>query len=149
MAKPVKALVKLQIQGGKANPAPPVGSALGQHGVQIQSFCQQFNDATKDRAGETVPVIITIYDDRSFSFVTKTPPAAELIKKAINLEKGSAMPNKTKVGSITVEQLRPVAERKMPDLNCYDVDTAVRVVAGTAKSMGLKVEGLERVAKKK
>lgn len=147
MAKPVKALVKLQIPAGKANPAPPVGSALGQHGVQIQAFCQQFNDATKDRMGETVPVIITIYDDRSFSFVTKTPPAAELIKNAIKLDKGSATPNKVKVGSITVEQLRPVAEKKMPDLNCYDINAAIRIVAGSAKSMGLKVEGFETLGK--
>lgn len=143
MAKAVKALVKLQIQAGKANPAPPVGSALGQHGVNIQEFCTKFNDKTKARMGETVPTIITIFDDRTFTFVTKTPPTSELIKKEINLEKGSANPSKEKVGKITKEQLKKVAEKKMPDLNAYDVEHGIRIVAGSAKSMGLKVEGVE------
>lgn len=140
MAKAVKVKIKLQIPGGKANPAPPVGSALGQHGVAIQEFCTKFNDATKDRMGETVPVIITVYDDRTFSFITKTPPAAELIKKEIGLDKGSATPNKTKVGKITQQQLENVAKIKMPDLNANDIEAAKKIIAGTARSMGLTVE---------
>jgi len=139
----VKAKVKLQIPAGKANPAPPVGSVLGQHGVQIQEFCTKFNDQTKDRMGETVPVQITIYDDRTFDFITKTAPTAEMIKKEINLKKGSGTPNKEKVGTITKQQLQNVAEKKMPDLNANDIEAAIKIVAGSAKSMGLKVEGVE------
>jgi len=140
MAKTVKAKIKLQIQAGKANPAPPVGSALGQHGVAIQEFCTKFNDKTKDQMGDIIPVIITVYDDRSFDFVTKTPPAAELIKKELKMEKGSGTPNKTKVGKITQAQLAKIAERKMPDLNANDLEGAKKIIAGTAKSMGLVVE---------
>jgi large subunit ribosomal protein L11 len=140
MAKTVKAKIKLQIPAGKANPAPPVGSALGQHGVAIQEFCTKFNDRTKDQMGDIIPVIITVYDDRSFDFVTKTPPAAELIKKELKMEKGSGTPNKTKVGKITQAQLARIAERKMPDLNANDLEGAKKIIAGTAKSMGLVVE---------
>ena len=140
MAKTVKAKIKLQIPAGKANPAPPVGSALGQHGVAIQEFCVKFNDKTKDQMGDIIPVIITVYDDRSFDFVTKTPPAAELIKKELKMEKGSGTPNKTKVGKITQAQLAKIAERKMPDLNANDLEGAKKIIAGTAKSMGLVVE---------
>ncbi|MDD3067160.1 MAG: 50S ribosomal protein L11 [Candidatus Gracilibacteria bacterium] len=140
MAKTVKAKIKLQIPAGKANPAPPVGSALGQHGVAIQEFCTKFNDKTKDQMGDIIPVIITVYDDRSFDFVTKTPPAAELIKKELKMEKGSGTPNKTKVGKITQAQLAKIAERKMPDLNANDLEGAKKIIAGTAKSMGLVVE---------
>lgn len=140
MAKTVKAKIKLQIQAGKANPAPPVGSALGQHGVAIQEFCTKFNDKTKDQMGDIIPVIITVYEDRSFDFVTKTPPAAELIKKELKMEKGSGTPNKTKVGKITQAQLAKIAERKMPDLNANDLEGAKKIIAGTAKSMGLVVE---------
>ena len=141
MAKAIKALVKLQIKAGQANPAPPVGSALGQHGVQIQAFCQQFNDATKAKMGQITPCVITIYDDRTFSFVTKEPPAAELIKQELKIEKGSATANKTKIGKITQAQLRAVAEKKMPDLNAYDVESAMKIIAGSARSLGLVVEG--------
>lgn len=140
MAKTVKAKIKLQIPAGKANPAPPVGSALGQHGVAIQEFCMKFNDRTKDQMGDIIPVVITVYDDRSFDFVTKTPPAAELIKKELKMEKGSGNPNKTKVGKITQAQLAKIAERKMPDLNANDLEGAKKIIAGTAKSMGLVVE---------
>lgn len=139
----VKALIKLQIPAGKANPAPPVGSALGQHGVAIQDFCNAFNDQTKDRMGEIVPTIITVMDDRSFTFVTKQPPMAELIKSEIKLKKGSGTPNKDKVGTINRAQLEKVAEKKMPDLNANDLNGAVRIAAGQAKSMGLNIEGVE------
>ena len=140
MAKTLKAKIKLQIPAGKANPAPPVGSALGQHGVAIQDFCTQFNEKTKDKMGDIIPVIINVYDDRSFDFVTKTPPAAELIKKELKMDKGSGTPNKTKVGKITQAQLAKIAEIKMPDLNANDIEAAKKIVAGTAKSMGLTVE---------
>lgn len=139
MAKKVKTVVKLQIQAGKANPAPPVGSALGQHGVAIQEFCQQFNEKTREMGDVVVPVQITVYEDRSFSFVTKTPPAGFLIKKAINLAKGSGVPNKDKVGTITKAQLREIAEMKMKDLNANDIEAAAKIIGGTARSMGVTV----------
>ena len=140
--KTVKALVKLQVPAGKATPAPPVGPALGPHGVQAAQFCQQFNERTrKQEEGVLIPVVITIYTDKSFTFVTKTPPAAVLIKKALGLEKGSGEPNKNKVGVLTKEKLRAIAEQKMPDLTAKDVDAAMKIIAGTARSMGVTVEG--------
>jgi large subunit ribosomal protein L11 len=138
--KKVLAAVKLQIRAGQATPAPPVGTALGQHGVNIMDFCKQYNDATQQFAGQVIPVDLTIYEDRSFTFVTKQPPAAELIKSAINLEKGSGVPNREKVGRLSQRQLREIAERKMDDLNANDVDMAMRIVAGTARSMGVEVD---------
>lgn len=138
--KKVMTVIKLQIPAGKANPAPPIGSALGQHGVNIQDFCTQFNNKTGDKGETIIPVEITVYEDRSFSFITKTPPAAVLIKQAINLKKGSGEPNKTKVASIKREQLVKIAEEKMEDLNANDIDAAVKVIAGTARSMGVTVE---------
>jgi len=137
--KPIKTKVKLQIPGGRANPAPPVGPALGQHGVNIQDFCNQFNERTKEKNGDIIPVEITIYEDRTFDFITKTPPAAELIKKAINLKKGSSVPHKTKVGEISDEKLTEIATIKMPDLNAFDIEAAKSILAGTARSMGVKV----------
>jgi len=139
MAKKVKTVVKLQIQAGKANPAPPVGSALGQHGVAIQEFCTQFNEKTREMGDVVIPVQVTVYEDRSFSFVTKTPPAGFLIKKAINLAKGSGVPNKDKVGTITKAQLREIAEMKMKDLNANDIEAAIKIIGGTARSMGVTV----------
>jgi len=140
--KTVKAIVKLQVPAGKATPAPPVGPALGPHGVQAAQFCQQFNDRTKKQeAGVLIPVVITIFTDKSFTFITKTPPAAVLIKKALGLEKGSGEPNKTKVGVLTKDKLRAIAEQKMPDLTAKDVEAAMKIVAGTARSMGVTVEG--------
>jgi len=140
--KTVKALVKLQVAAGKATPAPPVGPALGPHGVQAAQFCQQFNERTrKQEEGVLIPVVITIYTDKSFTFVTKTPPAAVLIKKALGLEKGSGEPNKTKVGVLTRDKLKAIAEQKMPDLTAKDVDAAMKIIAGTARSMGVTVEG--------
>ncbi len=141
MAKEVLAFIKLQIPAGKANPAPPVGTALGPHGINIQDFCSQFNNQTKEMGDTVVPVEITVYEDRSFSFVMKSPPAAVLIKKAINLKKGSGEPHKTKVGTITRAQLEEIAKVKMEDLNANDVDAAVKIIGGTARSMGVKVEG--------
>lgn len=138
--KEVAAIVKLQIKGGQANPAPPIGPALGSKGVNIMEFCKQFNARTQDRPGEVLPVVITIYKDKSFDFIIKTPPAAELIKKAARIEKGSAEPNRKKVGTITWAQVREIAEKKMPDLNCYTLEAAMRMIAGTAKSMGLIVQ---------
>jgi len=140
MAKPVKAVLKLQIPGGGATPAPPVGSALGQYGVNIMDFVQAFNNDTSSRQGETVPVEITIYEDNSFKFVTKTAPASYLIKKAIGLASGSAEPHKVKVASISKAQLKTIAETKMEDLNANDVDAAIKIIAGTARSMGVTVE---------
>lgn len=140
MAKKVSALVKLQVPGGKATPAPPVGPALGQHGVNIMEFVKQFNERTAKEAGMIIPVVITVYEDRSFTFVTKTPPVAVLIKKAINIEKGSGVPNRDKVASISKDKVREIAKLKMPDLNAADVDAAMRMVAGTARSMGVVVE---------
>ena len=140
MAKPVKAVLKLQIPGGGATPAPPVGSALGQYGVNIMDFVQAFNNDTSSRQGETVPVEITIYEDNSFTFVTKTAPASYLIKKAIGLASGSAEPHKVKVASISKAQLKTIAETKMEDLNANDVEAAINIIAGTARSMGVTVE---------
>ncbi len=138
--KQVKTVIKLQIPAGKANPAPPVGPALGQHGLNIQDFCNQFNTRTKTIGDTVVPVEITVYTDRTFTFIMKTPPAAILIKKALGLEKGSGVPNKDKVGTITKAQLRAIAEQKMPDLNANDIEAAIKIIAGTAKNMGVKVE---------
>ena len=140
MAKKILTIIKLQIPGGQANPAPPVGPALGQHGVNIMEFCKAFNAQTADQNGRITPVEITVFEDRSFSFITKTPPAAVLIKEALNLEKGSAEPNRDKVGRLRREQVRQIAETKMPDLNARDVEAAMEVIAGTARSMGVEVE---------
>lgn len=139
MAQKVVGFIKLQIPAGKATPAPPVGPALGQHGVNIMAFTKDFNERTKGDVGMIIPVVITVYADRSFSFITKTPPAAVLIKKALNLQSGSGAPNKTKVGSITRDQLQKIAELKMPDLNAANVETAISMVAGTCRSMGIEV----------
>ncbi|NMB25562.1 MAG: 50S ribosomal protein L11 [Firmicutes bacterium] len=139
MAKKVAALVKLQVRAGKANPAPPVGPALGQHGVNIMEFCKTFNERTANQAGMIIPVVITVYEDRSFTFITKTPPAAVLLKQAAGLERASGTPNLQKVGKVTREQIREIAELKMPDLNANDVEAAMRMVEGTARSMGLEV----------
>ncbi len=141
MAKKVIGFIKLHVPGGQANPAPPVGPALGQHGVNIMEFCKQFNAKTSDKQGLTIPVEITVYADRSFTFITKTPPAPVLIKKAIGLPKGSGEPNREKVGKITRKQLEEIAEMKMQDLNANDIDAAVQMIAGTARSMGVVVEG--------
>ena len=141
MAKKVQAMVKLQITAGKANPSPPVGPALGQHGVNIMEFCKAFNAQTADQNGRITPVEITVYEDRSFTFITKTPPAAELIKKAAGVAKGSGEPHKTKVAKLTNEQVREIAQSKMEDLNANDVDAAAKIIAGTARSMGITVEG--------
>jgi large subunit ribosomal protein L11 len=140
VAKKVLTLIKLQIPGGQANPAPPVGPALGQHGLNIMDFCKAFNAQTQADNGRIIPVEITVYEDRSFSFITKTPPAAVLIKEALRLEKGSGEPNRTKVGKLTRAQLRQIAETKMNDLNANDVEAAMLVIAGTARSMGVEVE---------
>ncbi|MBI2692546.1 MAG: 50S ribosomal protein L11 [Solirubrobacterales bacterium] len=139
MAKKVMTLIKLQVPGGQANPAPPVGPALGQHGVNIMDFCKAFNAQTQQDNGTTIPVEITVYEDRSFTFITKTPPAAVLIKQAINLQKGSGVPHLEKVGTITEAQIRTIAETKMQDLNANDVDAAAKIIAGTARSMGVDV----------
>lgn len=139
MAQKVVGFIKLQIPAGKATPAPPVGPALGQHGVNIMSFTKEFNERTKDKAGLIIPVVITVYADRSFTFITKTPPASVLIKKACKIESGSGVPNKTKVAKITRAQLREIAETKMPDLNAATIDTAISMIAGTCRSMGVEV----------
>ncbi|MDE3056764.1 MAG: 50S ribosomal protein L11 [Bacteroidota bacterium] len=141
MAKKITGYVKLQIPAGQANPAPPVGPALGQKGINIMEFCKQFNAKTQDKMGLIIPVIITVYSDKSFTFITKTPPAAVLILKAAKLEKGSAEPNRTKVGKVTSAQVREIAQMKMPDLNTTSVEAAMRMVEGTAKSLGITVEG--------
>jgi large subunit ribosomal protein L11 len=141
MAKKVIGIVKLQCPAGQANPSPPVGPALGQHGVNIMEFCKAFNARTQDKAGLIIPAIVTIYADRSFTFELKTPPAAVLLRKAAKIEKGSGEPNREKVGTVTSKQVREIAEIKMPDLNAHDVESAMRIVAGTARSMGLDVEG--------
>ena len=138
--KKVAGLIKLQIQAGAANPAPPIGPALGQHGVNIMEFCKAYNAATESQRGNVIPVEITVYEDRSFTFVTKTPPAAELIKKAAGVAKGSATPNTDRVGSLSREQIREIAQTKMADLNANDVEAAARIIAGTARSMGIAVE---------
>ena len=137
--KQVNAIVKLQIPAGKATPAPPVGSALGPHGINIMAFTKEFNDRTKNDIGMIIPVVLTIYKDRSFTFVTKTPPAAVLIKKACKLDKASGVPNKTKVGKITKKQIEEIANHKMPDLNAANIETAMKMIAGTARSMGIEV----------
>ena len=139
MAKKVVGKIKLQIEAGKANPSPPVGPALGQHGVNIMDFCKQFNAKTESQAGYIIPVVIDVYEDRSFSFVTKSPPAAVLIKKAIGIEKGSAAPNKTKVGSITLAQIEEIAKTKMEDLNATSMEAAIEMIKGSARAMGVTV----------
>jgi large subunit ribosomal protein L11 len=139
MAKKVLTQIKLQATGGQASPAPPVGPALGQHGINIMEFCKAFNAQTQGDAGTTIPVVITVYEDRSITFVTKTPPAAVLIKQAINLDKGSGEPHRVKVGTITQAQLREIAEKKLQDLNAHDLDQASKIIAGTARSMGVDV----------
>jgi large subunit ribosomal protein L11 len=139
MAKKVLTQIKLQARGGQASPAPPVGPALGQHGINIMEFCKAFNAQTQGDMGTIIPVLITVYEDRSFTFVTKTPPAAVLIKQALNLEKGSAEPHRDKVAKLTQDQLRTIAEKKLPDLNAHDVEQAMKIIAGTARSMGVEV----------
>ncbi len=139
MAKKVKAVVKLQLPAGKATPAPPVGPALGQHGVNIMAFCKEYNARTANMAGSIIPVEITIYTDQSFTFVLKTPPASDLLKKAAGVEKGSSEPNRVKVGKVTREQIRQIAEMKMKDLNAYDLEAAMRMIEGSARSMGIEV----------
>lgn len=139
MAKKVTASVKLQVKGGQANPSPPIGPALGQHGVNIAEFCKAFNARTQDQAGTIIPVIITIYADRSFSFITKTPPASVLLKQAAKIAKGSGEPNRTKVGEVTKIQIEEIARLKMADLNANEIDSAVKTIEGTARSMGIKV----------
>jgi large subunit ribosomal protein L11 len=141
MAKKVVGMIKLQIPAGKANPSPPVGPALGQHGVNIMEFCKAFNAKTQEKAGYIIPVVITVYADRSFTFITKTPPAAVLLIKSLGIEKGSGEPNRIKVAKITTDKLREIAETKMEDLNAYDVEAAMKMIAGTARSMGVVVEG--------
>ena len=140
MAKKLVTQIKLQIVGGAANPAPPIGPALGQHGVNIQGFCKEFNDKTQDKKGEVVPVVINVYEDRSFSFIMKVAPASELIKKAAGAKKGSANPLKDKVGKITKTQLKDIAEKKMADLNAHDINAAMKIIAGTARQMGVTIE---------
>jgi len=139
MAKKIKTVIKLQIPAGQANPAPPVGPALGQHGLNIAEFCAKFNDATKNKQGELTPVEITVYEDRTYTFITKTPPAAELLKKAAGIQKGSGETLKKKVGKVTKAQVKEIAEKKMPDLNAKDLEGAMRIVEGTARQMGLEV----------
>lgn len=140
MAKKIKTIIKLQIPGGRANPAPPVGPALGQHGLNIQDFCTRFNAATQDKNGDIVPVEITVFEDRTFDFIMKTAPAAELLKKAAKVGKGAGNPLKDKVGKVTKEQVRQIAETKMEDLNANDVEQAMKIIEGTARSMGIKIE---------
>ena len=140
MSKKVIGFIKLHVPGGQANPAPPVGPALGQHGVNIMEFCKQFNSRTQEKVGLTIPVEITIFGDRSFTFITKTPPASVLIRKAAGVEKGSGVPNKDKAGTLSSEQVRKIAETKLPDLNTKDVESAMKQIAGTARSMGIEVE---------
>ena len=139
MAKAIKTVIKLQIPAGKANPAPPVGTALGQHGLNIQDFCMKFNEQTKDKIGDIYPAEITVYEDRTFSFILKTPPASDLLKKAAKVDKGAAKPLKDKAGSITKDQVREIAEKKLVDLSANDVEMAMKIIEGTARSMGIKV----------
>ena len=140
-SKPIQALVKLQVSAGAATPAPPIGPALGQHGVNIMDFCKQFNAKTQGQTGLIIPVVITVYNDRSFTFITKTPPAAVLLKRAAGVAKGSGVPNRTKVAKVTKAQVKEIAELKRPDLNANDVEMAMRMVEGTARSMGIEIEG--------
>jgi large subunit ribosomal protein L11 len=140
MAKEIMAMIKLQVPGGQANPSPPVGPALGQHGVNIMEFCKVFNALTKGKEGTIIPVVITVYSDRTFTFITKSPPASVLLKQAAGIAKGSAEPNKTKVGKVTVAKVKQIAEIKMKDLNVFDMDAAIRTISGTARSMGIIVE---------
>ena len=140
MAKQIKTIIKLQIPAGKATASPPIGPALGQHGLNIQEFCTRFNEATKDKSGDIIPVEISVYEDRSYDFILKTPPAAELLKKAAGIEKGSGTPNKKKVGKITPQQIREIAEKKMPDLNAHSIDQAAKIIEGTARNMGIEVK---------
>ena len=140
MAKALKTQIKLQIMGGAANPAPPIGPALGQHGLNIQDFCTQFNNATSDKKGEIVPVIINVYEDRTFDFITKVAPASALIMKAAGIKKGAGNPLKDKAGTITKAQVREIAEQKMPDLNAFNIEAAMKIIEGTARQMGVKVE---------
>ncbi|PIS42937.1 MAG: 50S ribosomal protein L11 [Candidatus Kerfeldbacteria bacterium CG08_land_8_20_14_0_20_40_16] len=140
MAKKVKTVIKLQIPAGKANPAPPIGPALGQHGLNIQEFCTKFNNATKDKGGDITPVEITVYEDRTYTFVLKTPPAAELLKKAAGIQKGSGNPLSQKIGKVTKVQIREIAEKKMPDLNAKDIEGAMKIIEGTARQMGLEIK---------
>jgi large subunit ribosomal protein L11 len=143
VAKKVTGYIKLQVPAGSANPSPPVGPALGQHGLNIMEFCKQFNARTQNlEKGMPIPVVITVYSDKSFSFITKTPPVTVLIKKALGIEKGSSKPNAEKVGKLTRKQLEEIAKVKLPDLNCYDIETAMRIVAGSARQMGVEVEGV-------
>lgn len=140
MAKKVKAVVKIQIQGGKANPAPPVGTALGPHGINLMQFCKEYNAKTSNMVGQVVPVEVTVFGDSSFSFILKTPPATDLLKKAAGVKSGSSEPNREKVGSVTREQVREIAETKMKDLNAQDIDAAMKIIAGTARSMGIVIK---------
>jgi len=140
MAKAVAGIIKLQIQAGKANPAPPVGPALGQHGINIMDFCKKFNEKTKNQEGMIIPVVITVYKDKTFTFITKTPPASDLIKKALKIESGSKEPNKQKVGSLSQTQLEEIAKMKMADLNANDIESAKKIIAGTARSMGVEIK---------
>ena len=140
MAKKLKTMIKLQISAGKANPAPPIGPALGQHGINIMEFCKQYNAQTQDKGDTVIPVEISIFEDRTFTFILKTPPAAVLIKKAANVEKGSGEPNRNKVGSITKEKVREIAEMKMPDLNANSIEAAMKIIEGTARNMGITVK---------
>jgi large subunit ribosomal protein L11 len=140
MAKKIRSVIKLQISAGKATPAPPVGTALGPHGVNIMAFCKEYNEKTSSQAGSIVPVEITVYEDRSFSFVTKTPPASDLLKRALNLEKASSVPNREKVGTLSRQQVQDIAEAKLKDLNAVDIEGAERIIEGTARSMGIQVE---------
>lgn len=140
MAKKVKAIVKLNLPAGAANPAPPIGPALGSHGLNIMEFCKAYNEKTADQRGTIIPALITVYDDRTFTFITKTPPVAEFLKKAAKVEKGSATPNKTKVGSVTSDQVREIAEKKMDDLNATSIEAAMQTIIGTANSLGIEVK---------
>ena len=140
MAKTIKIVIKLQIPAAQANPAPPVGPALGQHGLNIQDFCTKFNEATKDKAGDIIPVEITVYEDRTFDFKLKTPPAAELLKKAAGIEKGSGVPHKEKVGKVSKKQIQEIAEKKMVDLNANDIEAAIKIIEGTARNMGIEIK---------
>jgi len=140
MSKPIKTIIKLQILAGQANPSPPVGPALGQHGLNIQDFCIKFNESTKEMSGDIIPVEITVYEDRTFSFRLKTPPASDLLRKAAGIEKGSGIPHKKKVGKITKQQIKEIAEKKLVDLNAYDIKEAEKIIEGTARSMGIDVK---------